>query len=98
MYLQEVAYSQTDGMYLSVWLQVVAWLLGRGEETLARHQTLADTLTGITRQEAEFHKFYTVATVSTVPVSVSQESPIDVRSRKENGQVYLRKENTYLLG
>ncbi|XP_047487825.1 uncharacterized protein LOC125038370 [Penaeus chinensis] len=40
---------------------VVTWLLGRGEETLARHQTLADTLTGITRQETEFQKFYSVA-------------------------------------
>ncbi|XP_071552585.1 uncharacterized protein [Panulirus ornatus] len=40
---------------------VVAWLLGRGEETLARHQTLADTLTGITRQETEFLKFFSVA-------------------------------------
>ncbi|KAK4306096.1 hypothetical protein Pmani_022046 [Petrolisthes manimaculis] len=47
--------------------EVVAWLLGRGEETLARHQTLADTLTGITRQEAEFHKFYTVATCLQLP-------------------------------
>ncbi|KAK8723997.1 hypothetical protein OTU49_011388 [Cherax quadricarinatus] len=40
---------------------VVAWLLGRGEETLARHQTLADTLTGITRQQTEFLKFHSVA-------------------------------------
>ncbi|XP_064115416.1 uncharacterized protein LOC135221652 isoform X2 [Macrobrachium nipponense] len=58
---QRASDSHRQKMYQREANSVVTWLLGRGEETLARHQTLADTLTGITRQETEFLKFYSVA-------------------------------------
>ena len=45
---------------------MVTWLLGKGEETLAKHQQLSNTLSGITRQESDFLNFFRVATVSEI--------------------------------
>lgn len=41
--------------------QVLSWLRRKGEETLKRHKTLAETLNAIREQENEFEKFYFLA-------------------------------------
>ncbi|KAG8198143.1 hypothetical protein JTE90_006895 [Oedothorax gibbosus] len=41
--------------------QVLTWLNRKGEETLKRHKTLAETLNAIREQENEFEKFYFLA-------------------------------------
>ncbi|CAL1290904.1 unnamed protein product [Larinioides sclopetarius] len=41
--------------------QVLTWLHRKGEETLKKHKTLAETLNAIREQESEFEKFYFLA-------------------------------------
>ncbi|GIY40296.1 pleckstrin y domain-containing family G member 4B [Caerostris extrusa] len=41
--------------------QVLSWLHRKGEETLKKHKTLAETLNAIREQENEFEKFYFLA-------------------------------------
>ncbi|XP_035224946.1 uncharacterized protein LOC118197537 isoform X2 [Stegodyphus dumicola] len=41
--------------------QVLGWLRRKGEETLKKHKTLAETLNAIREQENEFEKFYFLA-------------------------------------
>ncbi|XP_054710117.1 uncharacterized protein LOC129219838 [Uloborus diversus] len=41
--------------------QVLGWLRRKGEETLKKHRTLAETLNAIREQENEFEKFYFLA-------------------------------------
>ncbi|GIY54157.1 uncharacterized protein CDAR_446161 [Caerostris darwini] len=41
--------------------QVLSWLCRKGNESLQRHQAIADSLGAIKQQEEEFEKFYFLA-------------------------------------
>lgn len=56
-------------------LQVLAWLRRKGEETLKRHKTLAETLNAIREQENEFEKFYFLAMVIIIYFSKTNNRP-----------------------
>ena len=50
-------------MNISV-LQVLSWLVKKGEETLKKHSELTTSLQGIKKQEQDFEKFYFASMVS----------------------------------
>ncbi|GFY64876.1 pleckstrin homology domain-containing family G member 4B [Trichonephila inaurata madagascariensis] len=66
--------------------QVLSWLHRKGEETLKKHKTLAETLNAIREQENEFEKFYFLAMRQIERGNdLLEEIPKLQNSDKENG-------------
>ncbi|GFY64875.1 pleckstrin homology domain-containing family G member 4B [Trichonephila inaurata madagascariensis] len=67
-------------------MEVLSWLHRKGEETLKKHKTLAETLNAIREQENEFEKFYFLAMRQIERGNdLLEEIPKLQNSDKENG-------------